>query len=221
MRRTRLQQKGFTIVEALIGITVTVILLMIIMNFMANYFRQHAISTTKANLLSDSQKTLDIIGEDIRLSAAADQQNRWPDAYAPNSTNQYSWQSDGDTLILATAVEDTDGNIIFADASQYISEKNNNIYFVSNNRLYKRTLASPVEANQSVTTCPSGTDICPADELLAEHVQSFSIRYLSATEDEVLPTAARAVELHLLLSKRQFGKDISAQYTTRMVFRND
>jgi type II secretory pathway component PulJ len=217
----KLTHAGFTIVEALIGITVTIILLMIIMNFMANYFRDHAINTTKANLLSDSQKTLDTIGEDIRLSAAADQQNRWPDDYAPDAEDQYSWESSDTTLILATAAEDGEGNIIFADAAQYISEKNNNVYFVDGGNLYKRTIASPVEGNRSETTCPAGTPDCENDELLAENVQEFTIRYLSATEAEVLPSEARAVELHLALAKQQFGKDINADYTIRMVFRND
>lgn len=215
-------EKGFTIVEALIGITVTVILLMIIMNFMANYFRQHAISTTRANLLADSQQTLDTIGEDIRLSASADDQNRWPDENAPTAPDDLlGWGSTEDTLVLATAVENQEGNIIFADAAQYISEKNNNIYFVDNGRLYKRTLASPVEGNRSTTTCPVAIEGCPRDQLLAEYVQDFSVRYLSATEEEVSPTDARAVELYLLLSKPQFGEAIQAEYTTRMVFRND
>lgn len=216
-----LSRKGFTLVEALIGIIMTVILLMIIMNFMANYFRQHAINTTQANLLADSQQTLDVIGEDIRLSASADQQNRWPDENAPNLSDQYSWQSTANTLVLATAAEDEAGNIIFADASQYISEKNNNIYFVRDGRLYKRTLASAAAGNRAVTTCPVAAEDCPADRLLAEHVQEFSIQYLSATEEEVVPTEARAVALHLVLSKRQFGQNINAEYTTRMVFRND
>lgn len=217
----KLTNQGFTIVEAIIGITMTVILLMIIMNFMANYFQQHTINTVKANMLADSQQTLDTIGEDIRLSAAADEQNRWPDVNAPNPANQYSWQSNEATLVLATAAEDEAGNIIFADAAQYISEKNNNIYFVNDGRLYKRTLASPAEGNRARTTCPVAVEECPADQLLAEHVQTFSIRYLSATEDEVTPSDARAAELHLVLSKTQFGKDITAEYTTRMVFRND
>lgn len=217
----KLRSQGFTIVEALVGITVTVLLLMIIMNFMANYMRQHAINTTKANLLADSQRTLDSIGEDIRLSAAADEQNRWPDEFTPVTGDLYGWHSSDDTLVLATAAEDEAGNIIFADAAQYISEKNNNIYFVRDGNLYKRTLASPVPDNRSTTTCPDHVENCPSDELLAEQVQDFSIRYLSATEDEVMPDEARAIEMRIVLAKPQFGQEISAEYTARMVFRND
>lgn len=123
---------------------------MVIMNFMANYFRQYAINTARSDLLLSSQRALDTIGEDIRLSASADQNNRLPDTYAPSApANEFSWQSGQNILILATAVENTEGEIIFADTSEYISEKNNNIYFVQNNNLYKRTLASPVDGNSA------------------------------------------------------------------------
>lgn len=219
-----MSQEGFTIVEALVGITMTVILLMIIMNFMANYFAQHAINTAKSELLVSSQRALDTIGQDIRLSASADSANRWMDANAPDApANQLSWQSDANQLVLATAAEDDDGNILFADASQYISEKNNNIYFVDNGTLYKRTLAAPVDGNRASTSCPSGyvTSDCPGDKILAENVSSFTITYLSGTEEVVEPTNARAIEMRLELAQERFGKDVTAGYTARMVFRND
>lgn len=219
----QLGAKGFTIVEGLIGITVTVVLLMILMNFMANYFRQNTIGVTRANLLADSQQTLDTIGEYIRLSASADQNNRWPDPHAPTAADELSWQSDGTTLILATAVEDQAGHIVFADASQYISEKNNNIFFVQNGKLYQRVLAAPVTDNNVRTSCPAeaASEDCPSDRVLAEHVESLSIRYFSGIDQEVSPTQARSIELRLTLAKQQFNQTITATYTTRMVFRND
>lgn len=222
--RRRIDQSGFTIVEALVGITMTVLLLMIIMNFMANYFRQHAINTARSDLLVNSQRALDMIGQDIRLSASADQNNRWQDPHAPNApANQLSWQSNANTLVLATAAEDQGGNIIFADQAQYISEKNNNIFFVQNRTLYKRTLAAPVAGNKARTSCPGGaaTPSCPGDRILAKNVASFTVTYLSGTEQVVQPTDARAIELRLELATEQYGKDVSVGYTTRMVFRND
>lgn len=222
--RRRIDQSGFTIVEALVGITMTVLLLMIIMNFMANYFRQHAINTARSDLLVNSQRALDMIGQDIRLSASADQNNRWQDPHAPNApANQLSWQSNANSLVLATAAEDQSGNIIFADQAQYISEKNNNIFFVQNRTLYKRTLAAPVAGNKARTSCPASaaTPSCPGDRILAENVASFTVTYLSGTEQVVQPTDARAIELRLELATEQYGKDVNVGYTTRMVFRND
>lgn len=223
-QKYHMTKTGFTIVEALVGITVTVMLLMVIMNFMANYFRQHAINTAKSELLVNSQRALDMIGQDIRLSASADQNNRWQDEYAPNApTDKLSWQSNDSTLVLATAAQDSDGNIVFADPAQYISEKNNNIFFVSNGVLYKRILASPAVDNVSQTTCPSQSSSphCPADIKLSEHVSQFNVTYLDGNEDVVESTGARAVELQLRLEDEKFGTPISATYKTRMVFRND
>lgn len=220
----KLSTQGFTIVEALVGITMTVILLMIIMNFMANYFEQHAINSARSDLLLSSQRALDVIGQDVRLSASADDNNRWQDPHAPGApSNQLSWESSEASLVLATAAEDQSGGIVFADESRYISEKNNNIYFVNNGTLYKRTLAAPVDDNDARTTCPAGsvTAECPKDRILAENVSSFAVRYLNGSEEVVEPTNARAVELRLELSTKTYGQDVNAQYTARMVFRND
>lgn len=219
-----LSPQGFTIVEALVGVTMTVILLMIIMNFMANYFEQHAINTAKSDLLMNSQRALDVIGQDIRLSASADQNNRWQDPHAPGAPgDQLSWESSASSLVLATAAEDEDGSIIFADESRYISEKNNNIYFVNNGTLYKRTLAAPVANNKVRTTCPTGfvSAECPRDRVLAENVSVFDVTYLSGIEEVVEPTDARAVEFRLVLETKPYGRSVSAEYTARMVFRND
>lgn len=224
MRCRQLTTQGFTIVEGLVGITVTVMLLMVIMNFMANYFRQHAINNARSELLASSQRALDVIGQDIRLSASADQNNRWQDPFAPSAPdNQLSWQSNSNTLVLATAAEDDAGNILFADVSQYISEKNNNIFFVTGGKLFKRSLAAPVEGNKTTTSCPSVaiSPSCPRDNMLAENVSGFIISYLNGDEQIVDPADARAVELSITLSKDAFGEEISAEYTTRMVFRND
>jgi prepilin-type N-terminal cleavage/methylation domain-containing protein len=220
----KLRQDGFTIVELTVAITVTTILLMIIMNFFANYLTQYSVDQLRGNLLAEAQTALDTISEDIRLSASADDTNRWQDQYAPNAPgNLLSWQSDGDTLVLATAATTSTNDIIFADATEYISEKNNNIFFVADEKLYKRTLASPVAGNSAVTTCPpvNASTSCPADKVLAENVKDFSIRYLSSEDLEVTSTDARSIELTLDMEATHFNKVLDASYTTRMVFRND
>lgn len=221
---SKLHRSGFTIVEVLVAVTVTSILLMVIMNFMADGLVNLAVVQAKRDLLIQSQEALDQISDETRVSANADLNNRWNDENSPGAPgNLLSWESNGNTLILATAAQDSSKNIIFADSSNYITEKNNIIYFVQNGTLYKRTLASTVANNAAKTTCPASTATsdCPADQDLIDNVTNFSVEYLDGNDNEVTPTNARSVRMNIALSRLYYGRTITADYTTRMVFRND
>lgn len=220
----KLQKKGFTIVEVLVAVTVTSILLMVIMNFMADALVNYAVIQARRDLLIQAQESLDKIADETRVSANADLNNRWSDENAPGAPdNLLSWESDSDTLILATAAQDSDKNIIFADSANYITEKNNNVYFVSGGSLYRRRLASPVDGNSTKTTCPASaaSATCPADAELIDNVTSFSVDYLDGNDNKVEPTSARSIRMNIALSRSYYGRTITADYTTRMVFRND
>lgn len=216
--------RGFTLVETIIALSVTSVLIFLIINFMTNSIVQYAITEARSTLLNEAQSGLEVIGDDIRLSGNADANNRWQDANAPGAPdNLLSWASASSTLVLATAVENADGDVIFADPAQYISEKNNNIYFVQDRKLYKRTIASDVEGNTVRTTCPASqaTATCPADRQLLENVETFTVRYYNAQNNEVTPTDARSIELYVKLQDTKYKQVVSTEYTTRMVFRND
>jgi type II secretory pathway component PulJ len=223
MIRIKNNQSGISLVELLLTMTIVSILSIVLMNFMTNWFRQNAITQTRASLLTNSQDALDIITDNIRLSSAADLNNRFQDPYSPSApSNQLSWQSNASTLILASAVENTSGSIVFSDPSNYTSYKNNLIFFVKNGILYRRTLAAPVTGNKVKTTCPATNKsaACPSDRMLAQNVQSLSIQYLSAENQVVSPSNARSIELTLVLSKKAFGQTLTANDKARMVFRN-
>lgn len=217
----RSNSKGFTVVELAIAISVTGILLALIFGFMTNSLQQYSNDTNRANLLNSAQTGFEVITNDIRLSANADEKNRWPDAHAPSG--DFSWESDSDTLVLATAVEDNNGNIIFADPANYISQKNNVIYFLQNDTLYKRVIAAPDANNSQKTTCPSAqaSTSCPADKVILQNVKEFQIKYIDEKNSEVAPTEARSVELYAKLEKKAFAEPVTVDYRTRMVFRND
>lgn len=217
-------QRGFTLVEVLTTLLVAGIVITILMTFAMTSLVQYAIAETRAGLLGEMQLSLDIANNDIRLSASADENNRYPDSNAPGApTNLYSWQSNSNTLVLAKAAADTGGNIMFDDPLNYISVKDNVIYFVANGTLYKRVIAAPVDNNNAVTTCPpaSATSSCPADRRLLDNVTNFSVRYLDSQNNEVTPPNARSIELSATTSQEKYGRDVSVSYTTRMVFRND
>ncbi len=217
-------EKGFTLVETVIALAVSALLIFTIIDFMTNSLVRYAVANARAGLMNQAQASLDIIGNDIRLSANADDDNRWQDTNAPGApSNLFSWQSNSTTLILATAAENTSGDIIFSDPAQYISAKNNNIYFLTGGVLYKRTIAATVANNGAKTSCPSSiaTALCPADRKMLTNVKTFSFKYFNDTGQEVTPTDARSIEMHVTLEEKQYGEPVSVDYTTRMVFRND
>ena len=219
-----LGENGFTLVEALISLIVTTAVVLILTNFMIGGVQQSSIALSRDNMTKETEQSLDLMTNDIRVSANADQNNRWPDANSPGgSGNQFGWQSNSTTLILATAAKDKSGNIIFSDPANYITEKNNIVYFVQNGTLYKRVIANPVSGNAAVTTCPSSdaSSSCPADKELLHNITAFNITYMNGQNQSVSPTDARAIQVHVTVTKDVFKQPVSADYTTRMVFRND
>lgn len=219
----KMQDDGFTLVELVVTMTMVVLVSGIVMGFVVDQLRNSTVTRTKADLLREAQVGLDLINDNIRLSSNSDENNRWPDTYAPDSANSFSWQSNASTLILATAAQDTAGNVLFADPSKYITNKDNNIYFVKNNTLYRRILADPVSGNRTKTTCPAtnSNTSCPADKEILHNVSSFAVEYRDGTDTAVTPTSARSIILRVTLTSHKYSSDISTTYTTRMVFRND
>lgn len=223
-RSSSRNQRGFTLIELLVAIAISGLVLVGIGTFLTNSMVDNSIRGARADLLREAQLSLDILTRDIRLSANADEANRIEDLHSPNAaaTNGRGWLSGSDVLVLATAAEDNDRNIIFQDATHYITEKNNIVYFVEDGTLYKRTLALDVPNNRLSTSCPEADDDdCRADIQLVEGVAAFQIRYYSNINEEVEPARARSIELTLSLQKIKFGREVNAEYTTRTVFRNE
>jgi prepilin-type N-terminal cleavage/methylation domain-containing protein len=215
---------GFTLVELLISISVISVVMLFITDYFLGTIQQSAIATNRDTLIKETETSLDSMTNDVRLSANADTNNRWPDANSPGgSANQYGWTSNNSRIVLATAAENQSDNIIFSDAHNYITQKNNVVYFVQNGTLYKRVIAAPVSGNKAVTTCPkaSASASCPADKELLHNVTGFTVTYLDGQNQSVSPTDARSIEVHVTVSKSTFKKPVTADYTTRMVFRND
>lgn len=220
----RVDTNGMTIIELLITCVIVSILSIVLVAFLGSWTEQHAISQTRVTVLADAQNALDQITDKVRLSASADQNNRWEDQHAPSAPSDLlSWSSGTHVLVLASAEVDTSGNIVFSDALNYTSQKNNLIYYVSNGTLYQRTLAAPDSENSETTSCPpeSPTEVCPSDKRMADNVSDFTVTYYDASNSEVVPTSARSVGLSLTLTKDSYKQQISETYETRMVFRNE
>lgn len=222
MKRSKLGQAGFTLPELIVTMTLMTILSLLLANFVITWLAASTLAQARTELLTNAENALDTITEDIRLSGSADQKNRWPDSNGP-SGNQFGWQSNSSTLVLAKAAVDSSNTIIFSDAAKYITQKDNEIYYVSGGTLYRRTLASSDVNDAATTTCPpaAATSSCPADKTVATNVKSFAVTYYDADLAVVSPDNARAVQLSITMSKKVNGKAVSASYNTRMVFRNE
>lgn len=219
MKNLRTTQSGFTLVELAVATAVTGILILVVMSFTISSFVQISRDSARADLLREAQISLDSVTQDIRLSSNAYENSSIMDENAPGDSEE--WTGGSNVLILATAAQDRNRNIIFADPLSYTSEKNNRIYFVSNGTLYRRTLAADVPNNAVQTSCPAGQNGCPQDSKLAENVRDFSVKYFDGNNQEVAPNEARSVEVTLELHARKYGQDITATYSTRTVFRNE
>lgn len=216
------QQRGFTVIELVITITLVSILSLVLANFIADWLQTSSTTQARTKLLANAQSALDNITGDIQLSGNADQTNRWADANGPGG-NQYGWQSNSSTLVLARIATTKQNVVIYSDPANYITEKDNIIYYVTNKTLYRRVLKDDDPTTAAVTTCPpaSATGSCPADRAIAKDVTAFSATYYDAEDTVVTPTDARAVQLAITLSYGVGGRTVTANYATRMVFRND
>lgn len=223
MTLRRLNQTGLTIVELLVALVLTTAISGLIIGFSVDKIQQSTTQTIQNDLLSNAETGLNRVANDIRLATSADNNNRWADPYAPSApANELSWQSDSDTIVLALAAENSSHNVIFDDAHDYISAKNNVIYYLSGGTLWRRTLAAPNAGNIAVTTCPpnAANSSCPSDRDILDNVSSFSIQYYNSDGSvAATPTDAHSVSLSVTLLKHRY-QDITAKYTTRMVFRN-
>lgn len=217
----KLAERGMTIMELIVSITVIGILTVLMMNFVAGHIADNAIKNAQSDLQLQTQLALDTIDREIRQSANIDGNNRWEDAYPPTSDDAYSWSSDADTIILADPVINTSDNVVFEDPQNYISYKDNVIYYLNDATLYKRILAAPVPNNKRQTTCPPSASSCIHDDpLLAAHIENFSVTYYDANEAEVTPANARAVKVSLKVSRKVFKRTLTVEQSVQSVFRN-
>lgn len=217
-----MSQRGFTLLEIMISTAVVSLMAILIVGFLTNTFVDNVHKSARSDMLDEAQLALDSMNQDIRHAANVDKQNRWPDDNAPDGTDPYSWRSDSNTLILATPVTDSNNDFIYKDPFAYLTYKNNLIYFVENETLYRRTLAADVSGNEATTTCPDDDSTsCPSDSRLAEGVKSFQLIYYNAEDQQVSPSDARSVQATLRLERHPYNRTLEVKYQIRGVFRNE
>jgi Tfp pilus assembly protein PilV len=218
---SRRDQRGLSLVELTVTLVVMMVVATGVMVFMVDGLRNYSSASAKENMLSQAQTAMDKITTDVMSAATADANNRIDDAYPPTAGSPNSWASDSDTLILATAAQDSSGTILYADPANYVSYKNNVIYYLNNGSLYRRMLATSVTGNKAKTTCPpaSATASCPGDTRVLDNVISLTFGYRNHVNATVNPDDARSIEMSVTLQSKAYRK-ATVTYKTRAVFRN-
>jgi prepilin-type N-terminal cleavage/methylation domain-containing protein len=217
-----MNRDGFTLLEITIATAVVSLLAVLVIGFLTDTFVNRVYKSAESDMLAEAQLALERLEKDIRHASNVDEQNRWPDSNAPDDNDPYSWQSDEDTLILASPAVDSDNSFVYRDPFAYLTYKDNLIYFVENGVLYRRTLAADVTGNDAETTCPEDDSTsCPGDIELATGVNTFRLRYFDAEDNEVPPSQARSVQATLQLKRKVYGRSLDVEYEIRSVFRNE
>lgn len=215
------QESGFSLVELMMAIAISAILSTVLVAFTLTYVADVFRSRAAAELAVESHFVLQSMIEDIRLADGIATNNDITDANAPEggwATNDLSNQ----LIINSPAVTD-DRDIIYDESTGY-PYRNQFIYFISGEILYKRVLANALaNENSAITTCPpdSSSSSCPADKDYTSNIDNLTLVFYdidnAVTAD---PAAARSVKVGIVMSRRTFGKTITLNNTIQTTLRN-
>lgn len=214
-------ERGFTIVELAIVISVTSIIAVVFMGVVTNYFVTISRSDELTDMTINSQNLLRTTVENIRFGNGVEQSNTINDPNAPSG----GWNTNNSAFVIIIAVpaEDASKNYIIDPntGSPYMNEL---VYYKNGTTLMERILANPNAAGDTtVTTCPPNlaTASCPADKLLATYVSSmtFTLYDQNATITST-PSLARSINITLTMQRNAPISPLSLTDTIRVTLRN-
>jgi prepilin-type N-terminal cleavage/methylation domain-containing protein len=214
-------QRGFTIVEMTVVITVFGIVGVVFLGIVANYFVVISRSNALTDMTINSQNLLRTTVENIRYGDGVRQTNTIVDSHAPAG----GWNTSNTSFVIIIAVPalDTSKNYIIdpATGSPYMNEL---VYYKTGTTLMERILANPAATGNRIhTTCPpaSATTSCPADPVLADYVRSMLFTLYDQDGASTTDTAlARSVKIDLTMERNDPGHPITLSNSIRVTLRN-
>ncbi len=213
-------QKGFTITELLIAISVGAIASVLIISSFVFMYGSLLREQTRSQMVLESQVFLKRMVDDIRVANQILTTNSLPDSYEPSG----GWLTSdpANILVLTQPAVDTNKDFIFDDLTGY-PYQNEIIYFGNSDNMYRRTLSNvSASGNAAITTCPTGTPACQSDIKLLENLQNMLFVFYDINDVvTTVPEDARSVELSINLRKRVYGEDINISNKTRVTLRNE
>lgn len=222
-------QTGFTLVELLVMAPIMIVTIVLLMSYMFNQFGQLTQQGAQINLQVDAQAITFSMQDDIFFASnfAKTTNTGLSDSYQPSGGWQYN--TTPQTLIISSLAlthshrsadrqpvyintEGCDETNLVNNAELY----NNIIYFASGTNLYKRILTAPASvstcgASHQKQSCPkaNASTTCPADRLLTDKLNGFTITYLDTNNTVVSdPEVAERVKIDIQLKDRAFAEDI-------------
>ena len=214
-------QKGFTILELLISISIASILTLVLLTVTVYYYGDILRSQGTAELAIESQTVLRKIIEDTRLADGIRTNNQITDANAP--TGGWVTNDPSNILIIASPAITSARDIIY-DSATSLPYENENIYFQSNGVFYRRTLKnSAAVGNTAVTSCPaaSASASCPSDSALSTHLTDLSFTFYDINNVTTSNAAnARSIAVTINMQSKIYGLNTIFNNTIRTTLRN-
>lgn len=220
-RLKRLTEKGFTIVEMSIVVSVTSVVALVFLGVVTNYF----VIITRNNQLSDmtinSQNLIRSTVENIRFGNGVEQTNTIGDPNAPTG----GWNTNNSSFVIVIPVPaiDSSRNYII-DSSTGSPYMNELVYYKDGLTLKQRTLANSSATGTTLkTSCPSNlaSPSCPADKILATYVSSMTFTLYDQNAAQTSNTAlARSVKINLTMERNAPISPLSLSNSIRVTLRN-
>jgi prepilin-type N-terminal cleavage/methylation domain-containing protein len=214
-------QKGFTITELVISVTVAGFLASVLFIITFYYYANTIQSENTTTLALESQSILTQLTEDIRLADAIANTNSIADANAPGGV--WTTSDPSNILIIDSPAVNSSRDIIY-DNSTGLPYRNEYVYFSSGTNMYKRILAnSSASGNTLKTTCPQASSGpgCPSDRLFSKNVSNLTFTFYDSNDVTTASASqARSVSLTVNMAKAVFGKNITLANSTRVTLRN-
>ena len=225
-----MSNKGFSLLELLIAISVSSVLVIAVSNFAASSLIGSNQDYNKTLVLTNAKEAVSIVQRQVRMARSVQSSNSQPDANAPGAPGDlYSWSGaagNGNSLILAVPARNSSGDLIYIDGLHTTLYTDNVIFFLdsSTKKLFRRFIKNEnAPGNVGVTTCPviAATSTCPVDATVVDDVANLSTAYLDSGNAAVsLPSGTEAVNYTVTETRTINGKSYSGTYTSLGSLRN-
>lgn len=221
------RQKGFTLVELLVAITLAGIASFLMVTAVIYIYGTLLGEQTKSEMVRESQVLLNRISDDLRLGSQILETTTITDPNGDTNGPSNTWVTSdpANVLIITLPATDVDNNLV-TDSSTGDIIQHETVYYSREGTMYRRLLAHPdAVANGSVqrTSCPPpGAATCPPDLTLLEGIENLLFTFYGYSDEVVIdPTNARSVDLTVNSVRKLYGRDLFVTNELRATLRND
>jgi prepilin-type N-terminal cleavage/methylation domain-containing protein len=223
-------QRGFTMLELLLAISVSSVLIIAIGEFATASIVGSNQDYNKTLVLTNAKEAVGIVARQIRAAKSVQSANSLPDLHAPGAPgNLYSWSGtagSGATLILAVPSRNASGDVIYIDGLHASVYTDDVIFYLdsSTHKLFRRRIANTsAPGNVALTTCPPAakSPTCPADADVVDDVANLTTAYLDSNNNSIsVPSGTEAVN-YTVTETRTINKHVyTGTYSSIATLRN-